>query len=113
MRSSGTGTMRFNRVHHCPLTDVSNMKKHERGKLSFRPDAKSGVIVVRWHDNSFVIVGSIHFKVNPPSQKHIQVSILSPTALLGTTKNKGGTDRMDENIGFYRPGIRIKNCICL
>jgi len=111
---SGTGTLRQNRVQKCPVSDVAVMKKQARGTVDFRCDTNAGIIITRWNDNS-VTLGSTYFGVAPKGQvsrwskserKIIQIPI--PNNIVMYNQNMGGTDRMDENIAYYRPNIRIR-----
>ncbi|XP_061677877.1 piggyBac transposable element-derived protein 3-like [Syngnathoides biaculeatus] len=110
----GTGTLRQNRTQKCPLNEVNKMKKQERGSVDYRLDTSSGVLVCRWNDNSVVTVASTVFGVTPTGSvkrwsrkdnREIQIPI--PQMILAYNQNMGGTDRMDENIGYYRPSVRI------
>ncbi|GFO09712.1 PiggyBac transposable element-derived protein 3-like [Plakobranchus ocellatus] len=112
---SGTGTMRQNRVQKCPLSDRKTMQKADRGIMDSRSDPDTGVIIVRWSDNSVVTVGSTQFGVFPTGvvscwskQDRQQIQVPIPRSILEYNKNMGGTDRMNENIGYYRPGLRIR-----
>ena len=48
--------MRNNLIEKCPLAEVSDMKKRERGSYDFR--STSNLEIVRWNDNSVVTIGS-------------------------------------------------------
>jgi len=41
------------------------MKKEERGSYDYRTDVNSGLVVVRWNDNSVVTVASNYHGMNP------------------------------------------------
>lgn len=112
---TATGTIRSNRIQNCPVLDADKMKKKPRGEYDFRTDATSGIIVVRWHDNSIVNMASNNTGVQPLMQvkrwssslkKHI--SITQPAVIGHYNRCMGGTDRMDQNINLYRVSIRSK-----
>lgn len=110
-----TGTIRANRVEKAPLKAVDKMKKEQRGSYDFCTDQKSGIIVVRWNDNSVVNVASNSVGVNPITQvkrwsaaKKQKIMIDQPHLINKYNHGMGGTDRMDQNISQYRIGIRCK-----
>lgn len=47
----------------CPLTDVKDMRKKERGSYDFT--SAGGIEIVRWNDNSVVTLGSNAYGVEP------------------------------------------------
>ena len=53
-----TGTMRNDRIEHCLLVPINDMKKMERGVHDHRSSAADKIEIIRWHDNSVVTVGS-------------------------------------------------------
>jgi len=112
---NATGTIRANRLQKCPLTDADVMKKKARGEFDFRSDSASGLIVVRWNDNSIVNVASNHLGVQPLTsvnrwsssmKKHI--AIPQPALITKYNRGMGGTDRMDQNLNLYRITVRNK-----
>ncbi|MGH0149631.1 UNVERIFIED_CONTAM: hypothetical protein FKN15_056906 [Acipenser sinensis] len=111
-----TGTIRANRIEQCPLKAVDAMKKEERGSFDFRREVSdSGLVICRWNDNSVVTIASTAFGVNTlqtarrwsRSQKQ-HIDIVQPQLVSNYNTYMGGTDRMDQNIGSYRIGIRSK-----
>ena len=49
-----TATIRANRIAGCPLKCEKDLKKEGRGSTSYRFDANSGIVLVRWFDNKSV-----------------------------------------------------------
>ena len=75
---------------------------------------EENIIIVKWVDNYVVSVGFTCHGVQPVTKVsrycHMQkrkISIPQP-ALVSKYKFMGGTDRMNENISYYRTGIRAK-----
>jgi len=68
MSIGATGTVRVNRTEKCPLVPPEKLKKQPRGTCDFRHDKNTGVVVVRWHDNSVVTVASNCYGVEPYGQ---------------------------------------------
>ncbi|XP_022191598.2 piggyBac transposable element-derived protein 3-like [Nilaparvata lugens] len=110
-----TGTLRENRVpKECGLTHSKSLKKKERGFYEKRSTQSVGMIV-RWVDNSVVTVGSTCYGVEPliHTQRYCKaakgrVRVQQPNAIKQYNKFMGGTDRMDENLSYYRIGVRSK-----
>lgn len=112
---SCTGTIRANRVEKAPLKPIDKMKKEERGSYDHRTDDNTGLILVRWNDNSVVTVASNSVGVQPIAQakrwssaKKREVTIDQPYLISKYNSGMGGTDRMDQNVSQYRIRIRIK-----
>ena len=63
-----TGTVRVHRTENCPLIAPEAMKKSPRGTSDYQLDQNTGVVVVRWHDNSVVTVVSNCYGVEPYGQ---------------------------------------------
>lgn len=110
-----TGTVRMNRVEKCPLTTPEQLKKQKRGTYDYRLDPNSGIVVVRWHDNSVVTVASNCHGVYPLGQAQRwsnadkrRVSFPQPNLISQYNASMGGVDRMDQNISEYRIAMRSK-----
>ena len=111
-----TGTIRQNRVpNDCPITSVAVMKKADRGKHSVTSERNNNIVLVRWKDNAVVTAASTLTGTGPmknvrrwsaKDRKHIFVP--QPAVFHQYNQYMGGTDRMDQNIGNYRIGIRTK-----
>ena len=54
-----TATIRANRFSVCPLKAEKDWKNEGHGSLSFRTDANSGVMLLRWFDKNLVQLASI------------------------------------------------------
>ena len=64
-RFGATGTIRANRVEHCPLTPVDKMKKSARGSFEYQSEEGKNLIVIRWNDNNVVSLASNCHGVEP------------------------------------------------
>ena len=109
------GTVRSNMIGKCPLIDVNNTKKTERGTILYRyfSDSVNSLLVMRWNDNSAVTVASSCLGVEPThfvsrwSKHHGRMfHVRQPNAKCEYNKNMGGVDRTDQNVGCYRIHIR-------
>ena len=58
MGFAATGTIRVNRIEHCPLQDVKALQKTTCGTYDYRTDKANKLVMVRWHDNSIVTMVS-------------------------------------------------------
>ena len=57
-----TGTMRKDRAMKCPLIDMNEMKRKERGSYGYRRDEQ--IEIVQWNNNSVVTLESNAYRVN-------------------------------------------------
>lgn len=110
-----TGTVRQNRVDHCPLKDVKACKKEQRGYYDYKLDKRDNILAVRWHDNSVVTLLSNEYGVNPiqkakrySTATKNKIEIDQPNLISQYNKYMGGVDRLDANVGVYRIAIRGK-----
>lgn len=53
-----TGTIRMNRLKHCPLENESNLRCNGRGSTDSVIDLNNNIAVVRWLDNYAVTLAS-------------------------------------------------------
>lgn len=76
---------------------------------------ENNLYITRWKDNSVVTVASTCFAADPEKSvkrwsknqhKHINVNI--PYSIKMYNHSMGGTDRMNQNINYYRVSIRGK-----
>ena len=56
MAIGAIGTVRVNRTDKCLLTPPEQLKKIPRGTFDYDNDQTTGTLVVRWNDNSVVMV---------------------------------------------------------
>ena len=61
------GTIRANRLGDCSIMANKDLAKQDRGAMDYRVDGNSGVIVVKWVDNSIVQLVSNYVGINPMS----------------------------------------------
>ncbi|KAF2892414.1 hypothetical protein ILUMI_13760, partial [Ignelater luminosus] len=117
--ATATGTITKNKLPKaCPIIDKKASKKLTRGQHQSKDCTKTGLLVVRWHDNPVVTMALTIHGINPihwvkrysqAKKKIIQVP--KPYLIWQYNKYMGGTNRMDENLAQYRIGVRGKNCI--
>ncbi|GFT93665.1 piggyBac transposable element-derived protein 1 [Nephila pilipes] len=105
LRKSGfraTGTIRSDRIQHCPLEIESTFKKTSHGSHDFYFDVKSKITAVKWNDNKCVTLET-NFDIIEPitsvsrhekgkAEKNI---IKQPCLVNNYTKNMGGVDSHD------------------
>ncbi|KAF4527789.1 hypothetical protein B566_EDAN015227 [Ephemera danica] len=106
------GTVRKDSVEKAPLQDLT---KAPRGSYHAPRDETSGVILVRWHDNSQVTMASNILDVeseqvvtcqrwNVNERKHVAVK--QPYLVKMYNRGMGGVDLFDQKRGLYRTSIR-------
>ena len=115
MGIGATCTLRQNRINHCPLIENKLLKKEARGASRSCKDEFTGSTLVKWHDNSIVLVGSnIHSagslsKVERFSKEQKKmITIDRPEMIEAYNKGMGGVDSLDGNVASYRIHIRGK-----
>ena len=62
------GTVRSNRLQGCPLLSNEDLQKSARGASDYRVDNNSGIIIVKWLDNSVVQLTSNYVGIEPMDQ---------------------------------------------
>ena len=106
------GTMRKDRIMKCPLTDVKDKKKKERGSYDFRSSGK--IEIVRWNDNAVVTLGSNANGVEPLGNAKRWMkgkgreNIPQPAVIYYYNKGMGGLDLLDRALSNMRRIIRGK-----
>ena len=112
-----TGTVMHNRVADCPLG--KQMKElgraKQRGSYVLSRDANSNVLVVLWIDTRPVLLVSNCDPAGPTTNASrwsqaadARVQVDMPHTVEQYNRYMGGVDRMDQNIGTCRVGIRSK-----
>ena len=103
------GTVRANRLRGCPLENSKTIQKKGRGSVDYRTDYNSGIILVKWVDNSVVQLASNFVGVQPMGQIERWVkstkerkNIDCPSIVLMYNKSMGGVDLADMLIALYR-----------
>lgn len=110
------GTIREDLIpKSCPLLNKKSFSKKKRGEYRHVLEKNSGILLVRWLDNSVVTMASIDAGVSPlgsvkrfsqTGKKTILVD--RPYCVSKYNQNMGGTDLVDECIFSYRVRIRSK-----
>ena len=110
-----TGTIRNDRIKNCPIKENRLLTKEPRGSYDFCADQESGVIVVKWHDNSCVNVISNHESIEPLhpvkrwSRKDCkEITVQQPYLIHSYNRSMGGVDHLDWLVQKYRISIRSK-----
>lgn len=110
------GTIRENRIpKSCPLTNKKIFQKNKRGESQHILDKTSGVLLLRWLDNSVVTMASTCAGVQPMTKvtrysqaEKTNILVNRPNCISQYNHNMGGTDLMDECVANYRIGVRSK-----
>ena len=106
-----SATVRINRVDNAHLRPIKEMEKLERGASDVVTGRNSNLTLVRWKDNKVVRVASTFVGKMPRKKAHRYVKaqndraeIDQPQIIFLYNKDKGGVDRLDQNISSYMIG---------
>ncbi|XP_065055887.1 piggyBac transposable element-derived protein 2-like isoform X2 [Rhopilema esculentum] len=109
------GTIRANRLQGCPLQSNKDLEKNGRGSMDYRVDANSGIIVVKWVDNSTVLLVSNYVGVEQigaierwSKESKARKDIPCPYIVIMYNKSMGGVDLADMLIALYRIEVKTK-----
>ncbi|KAJ8938653.1 hypothetical protein NQ314_011392 [Rhamnusium bicolor] len=110
------GTIRENRIpKSCTLLNKKAFSKKRRGEYQHVIEKNSGILLVRWLDNSVVTMASTDAGVSPVGSvkrfsqaEKCNILVARPYCVAKYNQNMGGTDLMDECISSYRVGVRSK-----
>ena len=98
-----------------PLSTDKELQKCGRGNSSFRTDANSGLVLLKWFDNKCVqMVSTFSFPESTNSVKRWDrknkkyVDVLCPDIVSVYNKAMGGVDLADMLISLYRTNIKSK-----
>ncbi|GFX61575.1 chimeric ERCC6-PGBD3 protein [Trichonephila clavipes] len=105
IRKSGfraSGTIRSDRIQHCPLEIDSIFKKTSRGSHDFYFDVKNKITAVKWNDNKCVTLATNFDIIEPLTSvsrhekgKVEKNKIDQPCLVSNYNKNMGGVDSHD------------------
>ena len=62
------GTIRSNQLQGCPLLNNKDLQKPARGASDYRVNNSSGIIILKWLDNSVVQLTSNYGRIEPMDQ---------------------------------------------
>lgn len=109
------GTIRSDRIENAPLTDLT---KQQRGTSHVLKETKTNLVLIRWHDNSQVTVGTNYgendicftkgFCKRWSKQEKKRVDVDQPNIIHLYNQGMGGVDLFDKMRGLYRTRIRSR-----
>ena len=109
------GTIRANRVQNCLLENSKSLAKSGRGSLDYKVDRNSGLIIVKWVDNSVAQLDSNYVGIEPMStvtrwskKDKADKDIPCPQIIKQYNASMGGVDLADMLIAIYRIPCRTK-----
>lgn len=112
---AATGTMRKNRISKCPLMEDAALKKNGKGSFDFRFEEAEEILIVKWNDNSSVLIGTNFDSVEPLANvsrwitgERKKGTVTRPHVVTNYSKYMGGVDLHDWIIGKYPISIRAK-----
>ena len=102
------GTIRANRIQKCPLASNKELEKQGRGSSDHSVDMNSGIVIVKWVDNSTVTLASNYVGIEPEgvierwcNKKKERVEVPCPRIVYIYNKKMGGVDLADMLISLY------------
>ena len=108
------GTIRLNRLGGCSMDDSKSLQKSDRVSMDCRTDNNSGIIIVKWVDNSVEQLVSSFDGIDPMSKKDkvrkkdkVHKDMPCP-AIVMQYKSMGRVDLADMLIGLYRIPCKTK-----
>ena len=115
MRILAVGTIRLNRIGKCPIDNNKSLQKSGRGSMDYRTDNNSGIVIVKWIDNSVVQLISNFVGIEPMSEitrwcktEKARKEIPCPQIVKQYNKSMGGVDLADMLIALYRIPCKTK-----
>lgn len=60
-----TGTVKENRIGHCPFISTKDLMKQERGTYDIRVDEENKIVACKWFDNKVVCLASTYVAEEP------------------------------------------------
>lgn len=110
------GTIRENRVHKgSPLTSNNTFMKKDRGYFQTAIEKNTGLLYVRWKENSVVTMISSSCGTEGVGQakrfwrqQKMNICVSHPKEIIEYNCFMGSTDQMDQNLNCYRIGVRSK-----
>ena len=108
------GTIRLNRLGGCSMDDSKSLQKSDRVSMDCRTDNNSGIIIVKWVDNSVEQLVSNFDGIDPMSKKdkvHQKDKVhkdMPCPAIVMQYKSMGRVDLADMLIGLYRIPCKTK-----
>ncbi len=91
------------------------MKKEVRDSMDYKMDSNTNTLCVQWQDNTTVTMVSTVDGIEPVTNAKqwdasVKKKIMVPQSSLIKKYNENmvGVDRLDQNVSYYRVGIRSK-----
>ena len=109
------GTIRSDRLSHCPLKNEKELKKAGRGSYDCKTEKTSKNAVVRWVDSKVVTLASSFMGIEPigslkryDKKEKCEVDVSTPAIVKHYNRHMGGVDLADMRISLYRTPLRTK-----
>lgn len=101
--------VKVDRTKKCPLATEATLKIQGRGSVDFRTDEKSGIEVIKWYENSSVVLVSSYAGVQPTdtckrwsTKEQRTIDVSRPLPVKEYNNFMGGVDFADMLIQLYR-----------
>ena len=110
-----SATFRTNCLNGCPHSTEKDLKKQDRGSFDYHADVSSGLHVVKWFDNKYVLLASTFSGVRAKktvqrwdSKKKQHFQVQCPHIVASYNASMGGVDLADMLIASYDTKIMTK-----
>ena len=107
--------VRSNRLQGCPLLSNKDLQKSPRGASDYRVDNNSGIIMLKWLDNSVVQLTSNYGRIEPMYQIERWYKTAGekknddyPQIVKAYNKSMRGVDLVDMLIALYHISAKTK-----
>ena len=107
------GTIRQNRSHGYPLISLKDLRKQEWASVDYPTDNNSGLVVVKWLDNSIVHFVSKCISVEQISminqwdnKSKVVKAVPCPKIVSTCNKSKGSLDLAETLVALYRIDVK-------
>ena len=107
--------VRSNRLQGCPLLSNKDLQKPARGASDYRVNNSSGIIILKWLDNSVVQLTSNYGRIEPMYQIERwdktageKKNVDYPQIVKGYNKSMRGVDLVDMLIALYHTSAKTK-----
>ena len=109
------GTIRSDRLRHCPLKNEKELKKTGRGSFDCKTEKTSKIAVVRWVDSKVVTLASSFMGIEPigslkryDKKEKCKVDVPTSTIVKHCNRHMGGVDLAESLISLYHTPLRTK-----
>ncbi|KAG5884022.1 hypothetical protein JTB14_014797 [Gonioctena quinquepunctata] len=109
------GTLRADRIGGCPIDRDKILQKQGRGTYGYKDDKEKSVIIIKWVDNKYVLLGGTAYGVELTSSvkrycktAKMKTYIVCPSVISYYNKHMGGVDKANTLMDLYKTTSKAK-----